>query len=72
LNLTLGKLRISNLASGREQPIDFGVTNQIIRNVKSEADLAGLGLLMAAQSGALSSRTNSGIDMNGLLKSLLH
>jgi uncharacterized protein involved in outer membrane biogenesis len=72
LNLTLGRLRIANLATGREEDPPLGVRNEIIRNVKSEADLAGLTFLMAARGGAFSSPTNSGIDLTGLMKSLTH
>ncbi|HZM03889.1 MAG TPA: hypothetical protein VFC44_12830 [Candidatus Saccharimonadales bacterium] len=72
LNLSLGKFRMSNLATHHEQEITFGVKNQIFRDVKSEADLTGLSLLMAMKGGALSTGTNSGIDLTALLKSLTH
>src|SRR5665213_3267189 len=39
LNLSLGRFRIANLANHHEQAITFGVTNQIFRDVKSEADM---------------------------------
>ncbi len=69
-NLTLGKFRLSNLASGREEEIQFGIKNQISHNVKSEADLAGLNLLLASRAGSLSSSTNSTLDLPALLRNL--
>jgi len=70
LNLTLGKFRMSNLATGREQEIDFGIKDQISHNVKTEADLAGLNMLLALRAGARSSTTNSVFDLSTLLSSL--
>jgi uncharacterized protein involved in outer membrane biogenesis len=70
LNLTLGKFRLSNLGSGREEEIQFGIKNQISHNVKSEADLAGLNLLLASRAASVSSTTNSPLDLSALLKSL--
>lgn len=73
LNLTLGKFRLSNLGNGRAEEIEFGVTNQITRNVKSEADLAALNLLLAARAGvAATSSTNSPLDLSALLHVLTH
>jgi hypothetical protein len=68
LELSLGKFRLANLASGHEEVIDFGITNQVFYNVKSEADLNGLGLILALRGAASSG--NSGIDMGSLLKTL--
>jgi uncharacterized protein involved in outer membrane biogenesis len=70
LNLTLGKFRLSNLASGREQEIEFGIKDQITHNVKSEADLQGLSFLLAARATMVPSSTNSPLDLSALLKSL--
>ena len=70
MNLTLGKFRLSNLASGREQVIDFGIKNQISHNVKSDADLAGLSLLLAARTVAVSSSTNTILNLPALLQGL--
>jgi uncharacterized protein involved in outer membrane biogenesis len=70
LNLSLGKFRLSNLASGRDQEINFGIKNQISHNVKSDADLAGLSVLLAARTAAASAPTNSVLDLPALLKSL--
>jgi uncharacterized protein involved in outer membrane biogenesis len=70
-NLTLGKFRLSNLGSGREEEINFGIKNQISHNVKSEADLAGLSLLLAARSGSFSSSTNSTLNLSALLNDLI-
>jgi len=70
LNLTLGKFRLSNLASGREEEIQFGIKNQISRNVKSGADLAGLNLLLAARAASASLSTSPTLDLPAILKSL--
>jgi uncharacterized protein involved in outer membrane biogenesis len=53
LNLSLGKLHISNLRSGQEEEVDFGITNQIFHNVKSDADLTGVAALMAMRGSSL-------------------
>jgi uncharacterized protein involved in outer membrane biogenesis len=70
LNLSLGKFRLSNLASGREEEIQFGIKNQISHNVKSEADLSGLSLFLATQAAMSSRSTNSPFDLPALLQSL--
>jgi len=70
LNLTLGKFRRSNLASGREEEINFGIKDQISHNVKSEADVGGLNMLMASRASVVPSSTNSSLDLSALLKSL--
>jgi uncharacterized protein involved in outer membrane biogenesis len=70
LNLSLGKFRLSNLASGREDEIQFGIKNQISHNVKTEADLAGLNLLLATRAASLSSSTNPPLDLSALLQTL--
>jgi uncharacterized protein involved in outer membrane biogenesis len=68
LNLSLGKLHVSNLRSGQEEEVDFGIKNQILHNVKSEADLTGVAVLLAMRGS--SSAGHSGIDFNALLKDL--
>jgi uncharacterized protein involved in outer membrane biogenesis len=70
LNITLGKFRLTNLASGHGQEIDFGLKNQILRNVKTEADLAPLGLAALSQGKASTSGDADG-DLVKLLDSLL-
>jgi hypothetical protein len=69
LNFTPGKLRISNLASGRTEEIDFGVKNQIMRDVKPDADLASLGLTMLA-SGKATAKGDTDLDLSHLIDSL--
>ncbi|HEY3855543.1 MAG TPA: AsmA family protein [Verrucomicrobiae bacterium] len=68
LDLTLGKLRVSNLKSGQDEEVSFGIKNQIFHNVKSEADIAGVALLMAMRGS--SSNGHSGLDLNEVLKNL--
>jgi AsmA family len=70
LNFTPGKLRISNLASGRTEEIDFGAKNEILRDVKPDADLASLGLTMLA-SGKATAKGDAGLDLSHLFDSLL-
>jgi hypothetical protein len=70
LNLTLGKFHLSNLASRREEEIEFGIKNQISHNVKSEADLQGLSLFLAARAAMAGPSTNTPLDLTALLKSL--
>jgi uncharacterized protein involved in outer membrane biogenesis len=67
LNLSLGKLHVSSLRSGQEEEVEFGVTNQIFHNVKSDADLTGVAALLAVHG---SSAGHSGIDFNELLEDL--
>jgi hypothetical protein len=69
-NLSLGKFLLSNLATGREEEMDFGIKNQISHNVKSEADLSGLSLLLAARAAMASPSTNSPVDLSSLLQTL--
>jgi hypothetical protein len=68
LDLSLGKFHLASLASGHEQVIDFGVKHQIFHHVRSEADLNGLGLLLAMRGS--SPPGEAGIDMGDLLKAL--
>ncbi len=68
LNLSFGKLHVSNLRSGQEDEVDFDIKNQILHNVKSEADLTGVAVVLALRSS--SSAGHSRIDFNDLLKNL--
>jgi uncharacterized protein involved in outer membrane biogenesis len=68
LDLTLGKLHVSNLKSGQDEEVSFGIKNQIFHNVKSEADITGVALLMAMRGS--SSGGHSTMDFNQLLKNL--
>jgi uncharacterized protein involved in outer membrane biogenesis len=61
LNVTLGTLRQSDLASGREAVTIFGVKNLILHNVKTAADLFPWGLASAFH----------GTDLDGFLKHLI-
>jgi uncharacterized protein involved in outer membrane biogenesis len=71
LNLTLGKYRRSNLATGRAEEIDFSIKNQISHNVNSAADVPGLNMLTASRGPTTPSSTNSALDLSALLKSLI-
>ena len=71
LNVTLGKFHISNLATGRAEEMDFGLKNQILRNVKTGADLSPLGLSALSRGRQTSSgNTNADLDLNQVLESL--
>ena len=67
LVVTLGKCHLSNLASGRQQEISFGIKNQVLRNVKSQAEFAPLGLASAGHSAAPG---EADVDLEALLKDL--
>jgi hypothetical protein len=69
LNVTLGRFRLADLASGRGEEINFGIKNQILRNVKTGADLSSLGLAAFSQ-GKTSSTGNAELDLNQVLESL--
>jgi hypothetical protein len=70
LNVTLGKFHLANLASGRGEEIDFGSKNQILRNVKTGADLSALGLTTLLQ-GKTTSSGDADVDLNQVIESLL-
>jgi len=70
LNVTLGKFHLKNLASGSGEEIDFGIKNQILRNVKTGADLSSLGLVTLSQ-GKTTSSGDADVDLNQVLESLL-
>jgi uncharacterized protein involved in outer membrane biogenesis len=70
VNITLGKFLVSNLASGRQEEIDFGIKNQITRNVKPDAGLSSLGLTMFSR-GKATAKGESDMDLNQLLEGLL-
>jgi uncharacterized protein involved in outer membrane biogenesis len=70
LNLTLGKFRLSNLASGRQEEVEFGIKNQITTNVTSETNLTALNVLLFTHAASASSAPNPTIDISSLLQSL--
>jgi uncharacterized protein involved in outer membrane biogenesis len=70
LDVTLGKFHMANLASGRGEEIKFGIKNQILRNVKTGADLSPLGLV-ALSNGKDASPGNADVDLNQVLQNLL-
>lgn len=67
LNLSFDKFSISNAVSGRQEEIQFAMTNQESHNIKSLADVPGLGFLLVTQS--LSS-TNPGFDISNFVQSI--
>jgi len=70
LNLSLGKLRLSTLGTtNQDSEISFGIQNQVFHNVKSEADLSGVGVILAARQ-ALGSSSGSNRTAQNLLKQL--
>jgi uncharacterized protein involved in outer membrane biogenesis len=68
LNLSLGKLHMSDLRSGQNEEVTFGITNQVFHNVKSEADVTGVAVLLSMR--ASGSGQKSSFDLNQLLKTL--
>jgi hypothetical protein len=72
LNVSVGKLKyidLKNPENNREQTV--GIENCVMKNVKSPADLAGLGLLIGLRSGdfftSLAGQKSSGSDILKLL-----
>ena len=72
LNVSVGTAKfidLKNQENNRTQTI--GIENQIVKNVQSPADLAGLGLLLALRSGgffgSLVDQKDSGLDILKLL-----
>jgi len=72
LNLTLQKLRVSNLdVPGQDQEVDFGLRNQVFHNLRSQADLTGMALVLAARGGMAAQSGKSQVSMPMLLQQLL-
>jgi hypothetical protein len=73
LNLTLQKLRVSKLdAPDQAQEVNFGLANQVFPNIKTEADLTAIALVLQLRSGAAAPTGKSSIDMQKLLQQLVH
>ncbi|HTA30141.1 MAG TPA: AsmA family protein [Candidatus Cybelea sp.] len=70
LNLTADKFLLTNLATGHREEIDFGIKNQITRDVKPNADLASLGLTMFSRSKA-TAKGDADMDLSELIDSLV-
>jgi uncharacterized protein involved in outer membrane biogenesis len=73
LNVTLQKLRIWRVDSpARVTEVQFGITNEIFTNLKTQEDLQRMEVLLAARSSASAASSASGpIDMLKLLRQLL-
>jgi hypothetical protein len=69
LNVTLGKIPSGQQATGHGEEIDFGHKTQILRNVRTGADLSSLGLAALLQSKTTSSG-DADVDLNQVLDSL--
>ncbi|HEX4120813.1 MAG TPA: AsmA family protein [Verrucomicrobiae bacterium] len=69
LDVSFGKLTVSDLRSGHDQEVNLNITNQVFRNVKSEADLTGMAVLLSLQGSG--SAGHSGLDLDGMLKGLI-
>ena len=63
LNVTLGTLKWTSMSTGNQRVYQFGVKNQVFRNVKSEADLA---VLLA-----FASATNMNFDFSDLVRTMI-
>lgn len=66
LDLSLGTLQLRD-AKGRETDVPFNIHHEVLHNVKSESDLAVLGLIVALRGGHAD---KSGINLRQLLQSL--
>jgi hypothetical protein len=72
-NISFQKLRVSSLDDpSQAQDVSFGLTNQVFHNIKSQADLTGMGVILAARGSAASSQGKSPVDMSKVLQQLLH
>jgi hypothetical protein len=72
LNLTFQKLRISNLDKpGQVQEVNFNLTNEVFPNIKTEADLQGMAVILAGRSAVASPTGSSPLDLQKLLQQLL-
>jgi hypothetical protein len=73
LNLSFQKLRVSNLEPPvRMQEVNLNLTNQAFPNLKSGDDLTGVAVVLAGRGGAASTAGNPPLDLQGLLRQLLH
>jgi hypothetical protein len=70
LNVTLGKFHVNNLATGRGEEMDFGLKNQILRNVKTGKDLSPLGLSVLSR-GKQTSSGDGQLNLDQVVESLL-
>jgi uncharacterized protein involved in outer membrane biogenesis len=70
LNVTLGKFHKTNLASGRSEEMDFGIKNQVLRNVKTGGDLSPLGVA-ALSHPKPNSPGNTDMDLGQVIEELL-
>lgn len=69
LNLTLGKVHLANLATGRVQDFDFGIKDQITHDIKSENDVPMLKMILPPRS-TNNSSTGSRFDLDTVLQNL--
>jgi hypothetical protein len=70
LNVSLGRFHLTNQASGKSEEVDFGIKNQILRNVKTSADLSALGLA-ALPRGQSSGARAASLDLPQVIEDLL-
>lgn len=70
MDITLGSVRLSSLATGRKAEFVFGLKHQILRPVNSEADLAPLGVAMLLR-GKATSPDATNVNLGQWIGSLL-
>jgi hypothetical protein len=69
LNLTLQKAHFATLETPRqERDVNFGITNQIFHNIKSETDLLGVAAVISLRIGSMNDSNSS---INSILKQLI-
>jgi uncharacterized protein involved in outer membrane biogenesis len=75
LNLTFQKLRISSLDKpGQAEEVNFNLANQVFPNIKSEADLEGMAIVLAGRGAVSAAAAPPGappVDMQKVLMELL-
>jgi uncharacterized protein involved in outer membrane biogenesis len=71
LNLTLQKVRVSKADEpAQSQEVDCGLNNQVFHNIKTEADLTQMAVILAGRSGAATQSGKSNVDLQKLLQQL--
>ena len=72
LNLTLQKLRVETMDNARPSEVNFGLTNQIFHNLKSNADWQNMAIILAGRASAAAGSTNTDLEMQKIFRQLLH
>jgi len=73
LNLTLQKMRVSELdAPTQGEEVNLGLKNQVFHNIKTDADLTQMAVILAARTGGAVQSGKSPTDAQKLLQQIFH